>query len=151
MGTPCNWLAPHVKTQADAIVEALKPFFPKVKYEVQTARMADHLQISVSITSDRNNGSLSYTTKLDTPQAITGLMAELTAAQNDKATTQSMAVEVRRNLARLPMAERQIKGQLAKHRLQSTQEGQDILASLDAMVMPTTLMSLPAPDKGKGK
>lgn len=104
----------------------------------------DKVAIELRINSSGGyNNNLCFSTTVATPEAVKSKVAELAAVQANLQTAREEVVTWRKKLANLPSLERQYKAKLVETQLSKTEDGKDLLASLDLANFEDSIKALP--------
>lgn len=137
-----------------AVLKPLKVLIPEVEAHFQgfiqenfNINQKDLFSANWTIFTKTNNV---ITGKLDTPipDFITKARDEFKMLQSKLSITENDIIEVRKALGQMAVAERRIRGMLAKNKLEASTEGKKILRELESLEMKDILgKALPAPQE----
>ncbi len=104
----------------------------------------DKVAVEMRVTSTGGyNSSLCFSTTVPTTDAIKAQIAEITGIKASLQTAREEVVTWRKKLANLPALERQYKAKLVEAQLSKTEDGKDLLASLDLANFEDSIKALP--------
>lgn len=134
----------QLKASGTKAVKSLKALFPKAEFGIQ-AGLHNHgegqacISATLTIHATKENrdagccGYLQSVHEIPVPAEVTEALLAVDKTTRELETVRAQAVEVKRGLSRLPQMERQVRAELSRARLGSTEEGKAILGQLDAV------------------
>ena len=131
----------HYKKQEAALVAALKPLFPNVKSDFVGSLQRDEqgngkniwAKLSVAFQVERGYGyPIQHEVEIAASKEVLALDKELAAMSNLRESLYEKGVETRRMMSQMAGYERQLRGQIARIRLNQTENGKAVIAQLDA-------------------